>query len=290
MNANDHPAIRTWLCQQLGVHEITLSILPGATSATVFNVQSSAGNHILRVFDSAKWASSTAALTEREALILRTLEPTNILAPQLVARHKDNGVLMSILPGAVKLPVRPGDRWLGSLARELGRIHTTDAPLPWQYESWNNVMGKAAPVWWRDPGLWLEAQRMVDRQPVTPEGLIHRDFHPTNVLWQGPAISGIVDWVNACRGPAAVDVAHCRLNLALLYGQRAADRFLSAYCAIQADFEYAAFWDIDSALGTLPDLRSYPPWQEFGLPAIETVLLRRRLQRFVRLAVAGIRS
>jgi hypothetical protein len=119
MNATDRPAIRTWLCQQLGVHAITLSILPGATSA--------------------RWASSTAALTEREALILRTLEPTNILAPQLVARHKNNGVLMSILPGAVKLPVRPGDRWLGSLARELGRIHATDAPLPWQYPTSDRI-------------------------------------------------------------------------------------------------------------------------------------------------------
>ena len=78
--------------------------------------------------------------------------------------------------------------------------------------------------------------------------------------------------------------------LALLYGQRAADSFLNAYRTIQANFEYVAFWDIDAALGTLPDLRSYPPWQEFGLPAIETVLLRRRLQRFVRLAVTGIRS
>jgi len=290
MNANDHSAIRHWLCQQLGVPDVTLSVLPGATSATVFRVQSNAGDYVLRVFDSNKWASSTEALNAREALILRTLATTNIPAPVLVTHNTNNGVLMSLLPGAVKLPVRPGERWLGSLARALGQIHDTDVQLPWRYESWNNMKGQTAPSWWRDAALWLAAQRIVARQPVAPHRFIHRDFHPTNVLWQGQTISGIVDWVNACRGPAAVDVAHCRLNLALLYGQRAADRFLNAYRTVQADFEYASFWDIDAALSTLPDLKTYPPWQEFGLPGIETVQLQRRLQRFVRLAVAGIRS
>ncbi|GGA54207.1 hypothetical protein GCM10007416_29250 [Kroppenstedtia guangzhouensis] len=58
---------------------------------------------------------------------------------------------------------------------------------------------------------------------------IHRDFHPANILWEEDRISGVVDWVNAYRGPAEVDVAHCRIKLALMVGLEAAESFSQAY-------------------------------------------------------------
>lgn len=86
------------------------------------------------------------------------------------------------------------------------------------------------PRWSRKRRLW---ERAIDfaltTRPRIHEVFIHRDFHPTNVLWHRGAVSAVVDWVNACRGPAGVDVAHCRTNLALMYGAEVADRFLRAY-------------------------------------------------------------
>ena len=49
--------------------------------------------------------------------------------------------------------------------------------------------------------------------PGLPEVLVHRDYHPGNVLWRRSKISGVVDWQAACTGPAVADVAHCRVNL-----------------------------------------------------------------------------
>jgi aminoglycoside phosphotransferase (APT) family kinase protein len=113
-------------------------------------------------------------------------------------------------------------------------------------------------------------------EPVT----IHRDFHPGNVLWTGADISGIVDWGNACVGPAAFDLAHLRVNLASLAGQAATD----------ATFPGDPSWDIEAALGFIdpwsPEARDewIGPW-----PAVPPALARQRVETFVATALAALR-
>ena len=82
------------------------------------------------------------------------------------------------------------------------------------------------PPWTRRPDVWRRAFEIA-RGPVPGYSpvLCHRDFHPGNVLWHAGRVTGVVDWTNTCRGPAACDVAHCRNNLALLFGLDAADDF-----------------------------------------------------------------
>lgn len=43
-------------------------------------------------------------------------------------------------------------------------------------------------------------------RPQVKPCFIHRDYHPTNILWVDDKVSGVVDWVNACRGPAGIDI------------------------------------------------------------------------------------
>jgi aminoglycoside phosphotransferase (APT) family kinase protein len=45
------------------------------------------------------------------------------------------------------------------------------------------------------------------------ESLLHLDLHPDNVLL-GPGGPAVIDWPNAARGPAAVDVAHTWIVMA----------------------------------------------------------------------------
>jgi len=56
--------------------------------------------------------------------------------------------------------------------------------------------------------------------------LLHRDFHPGNVLWQRGRVSCVVDGQAA--SPAMADVAHCRVNL-LTLGSGAPERFTSMW-------------------------------------------------------------
>ena len=112
---------------------------------------------------------------------------------------------------------------------------------------------------------------------------IHRDYHPTNVLWHsGGAINGVVDWINVCRGPVGVDVAHCRTNLAQMYGPETADRFLDAYLVAAEGFVYDPYWDIDSLLDmSYPEPTFYEPWEHFGLKRIAPEETMRRIDAYL---------
>ena len=50
------------------------------------------------------------------------------------------------------------------------------------------------------------------------------------------------------------------------------------------------FWDIEDALGALPEVTVYPPWVEFGLEGLTDELVRQRLQSFLAAAVGRIVS
>ncbi len=119
---------------------------------------------------------------------------------------------------------------------------------------------------------------------------MHRDYHPSNVLWWNGRISGVVDWVNGCRGPAGIDVAWCRHNLANLHGVSAADDFLSAYfAAAGSEFEYDPYWDLMSVVELLPGPPSmYEGWRASGLPDISGALLRERVDLYVASVVARL--
>lgn len=89
--------------------------------------------------------------------------------------------------------------------------------------------------------------------PCLPAVLVHRDFHPGNVLWRRGTVAGVVDWHAACTGPAVADVAHCRVNL-LTFGVDAAQRF-TALWQRAADATYHPWADVITIIGFLDDLR-----------------------------------
>jgi len=185
---------------------------------------------------------------------------------------------MTLLPGTVELPERPSDSRLRALAELPAQLHDVEpAEFAWQYDPWIDEP-PAPPAWSDDPALWEDAfDRYRCGLPTEELRFLHRDYHPANVLWVDGHVSGIVDWVNACVGPPSADVAHCRLNLALMYGREIGDR-----SAALLETPYDPVWDLVSALSVLPDLAIYPPWREFGLARLTLPLVRGRLEAFVR--------
>src|SRR5258706_4092578 len=287
---------RSWLARAIGADApIELVPLKGATSSSIYRVKAGLSQPvILRVLDNARWLAEEPDLAAHEAAALEQARRAGLKAPRLVAFSDEAGfgapvVLMTFVEGRVELRPEDFDSWLAELAGELARIHRHLAEgLPWHFESWVNRAALAPPAWSRKPAAWARAiEVLLAGPPPAPAVFIHRDYHPLNVLWQAGAISGVVDWINACRGPAGVDVAHCRTNLAQMYGPAAADQFLRLYRAAAPEFEYQPYWDLDSLLDmTLPNLDVYPPWRDFGLESLTPGLLRERVDAYLESVLA----
>ncbi len=262
-----------------------ITAMSGATSSDLYLLEYPDHKEVLRVFRAERWDTPAAELSERESRILEALTRTSLPVSRPLGTLTGNGVLMSWLPGAVALPKQPDTAWLETLARSLADIHRSGIEVPYAYESWNQTTATECPDWWQERSLWAEAQSRSAEAPDFVPIFIHRDYHPVNVLWQEGRISGIVDWINACMGPAGIDVAHCRLNLAVMYGLEAAQAFLAAYLHAAPGYQHHAYWDLDDALGALPDVQVYPPWAEFGLTGLTTEMVRERLQAMVSASV-----
>lgn len=264
--------------------------MPGATSSAVYAVTFDRGAPLVaRVFTNTEWLAKEPDLAEHEAAALEFLGPIDLPSPGLVAVDATGvaagspAVLMDLLPGIVDLPPYPTDVWLAALAAPLSVLHSVEPyDFPWRYDPWIDVESLRPPTWADDPALWEEA---IDRygagMPDEEPRFLHRDYHPTNILWAEGKITGIVDWVNACVGPASADVAHCRLNLALMSGRDAAERFTGLL-----DRPYDPGWDLAPALSVLPSFDVYPPWHAFGLTGLTLPLIRSRIEEFVRRALS----
>jgi aminoglycoside phosphotransferase (APT) family kinase protein len=287
---------REWLARSMGATTRYLNIIrmKGSTSSSVFLIRgchsSRPERFVLRVLDHHEWLADEPDLAAHEAAALEEARKAGLRAPRLVAYSSDDigcgapVVLMSYIEGNVEL--RPSDfqRWLAGLAGELAAIHRHTAhAFAWHYRSWVDKAMLAPPAWTTIPRAWERAIDLVrSTEPSAHPVFIHRDYHPTNVLWHEGTVSGVVDWINACQGPAGVDVAHCRTNLAQMFGPAAADQFLETYVGVADGFAHDPYWDLDSLLDMcLPQPVVYPPWRDFGLGSLTPGVLKLRIDAYL---------
>ncbi|WP_282937297.1 aminoglycoside phosphotransferase family protein [Paenibacillus sp. RC67] len=286
-----------WAAASINPHAAVQSVrrLLGGTSSLVLQltveVDRTKQEVVLRQFDNTEWLLEEPDAAHHEAECLKWVERAGLPAPRLIA-YDVNGsecgipaVLMTRLEGAVQLEPPELDAWVNELAKTLAAIHSVDAEgFPWHYSPYMNTTSPEKPTWSSVPDLWDAAIRII--QGPAPEAkpcFIHRDYHPGNVLWAGEHISGIVDWANGCRGPAGVDLGHCRRDLALLHGIPAADAFLSAYILHAGErFHYDPYWDLLALMDTLfgpPDVD--PGWIAFGVTGLTDEMMRERTDQYM---------
>ena len=303
-NHNLPQNVRQWVANAIGPGASIQSTqqLSGATSSTLHGVavdyNGKQQDFVLRRFTNAEWLLDEPDLALHEAEVLKKAADANIPTPQIIAydetgEHCDvPAVLMTMLPGTVNLQPTDMDDWLHKLAEALIPIHAAAADtFPWTYYTYNDVAAMQVPEWSQQPDLWQKALQIISRPlPDVPQRFIHRDYHPTNVLWQGGCVSGVVDWVNARRGPAQIDIAHCRANLFSLYGVAVADKFLNAYQTLAGtSFAYDPYWDLLTMAEFLPGPPSvYPPWVEFGMKNLTDELMLKRTEEQLQSVMARL--
>lgn len=220
-----------------------LRSLPGATTSTLHAVEVDRADAlplglVLRRYTDARVRASDPQYPRTEAAALRALAgAADVIAPRLVAVDESGtrcdvpAVLMTRLDGAPTLDPPDVDAWARGLAGALAAVHRLDGDgLDGEYRRWHDPRTMTPHRWSSVPQAWarlIEASR--DLEPRGVAVLLHRDFHPGNVLWHEGRVTGIVDWPNACRGIAALDAGHCRRDLVMTHGVDTAESFLAAY-------------------------------------------------------------
>jgi aminoglycoside phosphotransferase (APT) family kinase protein len=255
-----------WAAGCLGGPVISARALRGGMSSAVhlLTVQDDGGQRrqaVLRRYVRPEHNEQEPDGPGREARALRVAGRAGVPTPALLAvdpAGADAGVpavLMSRLPGRVDWWPSDIERWLRHLAETLPVIHA--APLlpagglrpfaPYAQASYQ------PPGWARYPRVWERAAEVSHQPPPRlPAVLLHRDFHPGNVLWRRGTVSGVVDWQVACTGPAVADVGHCRVNL-LDFGTDTAERFTASWQRA-AGATYHPWADVVTIIGFLDDL------------------------------------
>jgi aminoglycoside phosphotransferase (APT) family kinase protein len=168
--------------------------------------------------------------------------------PKLIAVDPDGreagwpAVLMSHLGGKEEWKPPSIERF----AAVAPQIHQVRAPRSFRrYRRYYTGDALVVPSWSKQPKLWERAFEVAEASSVDEASacFIHRDHHAGNVLWSYGRVNGVIDWEPACIGPAAIDFAHVRANLAAWMGIAAARRY-----AKRPDIDVDPVWDIVDAV------------------------------------------
>ncbi|MBM7563875.1 phosphotransferase family protein [Paenibacillus sacheonensis] len=300
---HDHPMLQQALIWAAAAVEpaaevLAVKRLEGGVSSLVYEILLQLGEAqravVLRLFNNEDWLRDEPELARHEARSLRMAAKfASVPTPEVIAFDEHGSVsgipavLMSRLAGEVVLAPPSMSRWLDHMGCALAAIHQAEADpgeMPWTYFRYCDGSKLDTSAWSSCPEQWQAAAAIVTQpEPAGPSCFIHRDYHPTNILWEQDQVSGVVDWVNGCIGPAGVDVGHCRVNLVMLHGLEAADEFLAAYCRHAGDaFAYDPYWDLVSLIDfAFWEPEVYGGWTALGVTGLTRDLMIERLDDYL---------
>jgi aminoglycoside phosphotransferase (APT) family kinase protein len=257
---------RRW-AEALAPHPlVAVTSIGGGLTDTKWLLLSAEGDPlVIRWSDPEVWGEVGREHVRREVLACRLLAGSELPVPSLLGCDEDGAEaggpadLLTWRPGAVRLdPLGP--RAITAWAALAADVHRQPVPVASRPPTFS-FRGPAepdVPGWARRPDLWrraIEVRR--SGPPPTPYGLLHRDFHLGNTLWQGDTVSGLIDWAETSWGPADLDVAHACSDFAMLHTTADADAFRAAYLRrggrLDPDPDAARFWVVSDILGFLPD-------------------------------------
>ena len=248
----------------------------GGTAAAVDGINvvapdGSARRLVLKRWLRPGWEVTDARYTAgREAAVLRRLAGTTVPVPSVIAVDEDGdeigapGILMTHVDGRHPSDAdqRRPDR-IRAMAEVLVAIHEVGDDIRsvvGDFEPYTPLDRVQLPVATPTPSLWRAAiDRVRGEPPSGPGVLLHRDYHPWNLLWARGRPVGVVDWTNASWGEPAMDLAHWRVNLGTSYGLEVADRVIEAYAAAGGRAPEQAWWDVRVLLDFSADEQWTPP-------------------------------
>ena len=285
---------QAWAQNHLDRPIASITPVTGGRTGTVYNVRFSFGDPVVLRYQSKEdWGERGRLHIAAESAAAQLLVGSPLPVPRLIASDPTGAEtggyanLTTWLPGQVRLD-RLSSAAIDQLAGAAAVLHATVLPpdaRPRRFEFWVPPQ-PVVPVWAGNRDLWRQALEIfAGSPPATPSGLVHRDFHPGNVLWVGDEITGIIDWAETSWGPADLDVMHSRTNFAVLHSVDQACEFSAAYAGhggtVDPDPEAQRFWAVSDILGFLPDPQPILRALTVIRPELTADVLRDRLEQFL---------
>lgn len=164
----------------------------------------------------------------------RTFDDSGRILPQAY-------IVLDHVAGTTPFSTEDPVRLAVQMADVLSAIHDLDATHPMlpvlpqhvdQMQRWViSDLSRRAP----DPSLREDlVRRHLDEHwppPPAERCLLHGDYFPGNIVWDGDAIAAVIDWEAAALGDPMADVAMTRLDLWWVFGEAVAETFTHRYVA-----------------------------------------------------------
>ena len=203
---------------------------------------------------------------------LELAERRALAAPRVVAVDPEGtasgqpALIETALPGSSRIPALPESDRLRALGRAAGAIHAIAAQpsptLPVRLRSLDDIDFGALHVPESSAELFTTARGVIAAASTPSERhvFVHGDLWQGNTLWDGSRHCGTIDWDFAGVGPAGVDLGSLRCDVAVMFGQQAADEVLVGWEEMSATrASNVAWWDLVAALSTPPDMAMWLP-------------------------------
>lgn len=157
-------------------------------------------------------------------------------------------LVMAFVKGSTEIPLPRLGAYISKAAEMLAKIHslpTKDIPeLPYRLDPLPELLeflpaGKD----WHDLTNYL--QTLQKTVYLGTPCLLHGDFWPENLLWEGESLVAILDWEDAAIGDPLSDLACSRLELRYKFGSEGVRAFTEAYgTKLPIDSERLALWQL----------------------------------------------
>lgn len=163
-------------------------------------------------------------------------------------------ILMRFIDGVTLIPAESADAYIRKMAFSLAKIHAFDVTslplLPARLDTIPEVFDFFPESPSLEP-IKTHLSSMKDTAYTGKPRLVHGDFWPENLLWQGQGIVAILDWEDAALGDPLSDVATSRLELRYKFGPSVMQVFTKAYEEkYEVDMQRLALWQIYVAAAT----------------------------------------
>jgi aminoglycoside phosphotransferase (APT) family kinase protein len=242
------------------------------------------------------------AAAEREYNVLEILARAAYAAPRPLMFDAEGGpfgaptVVMTRLRGRPLLKPRNLSSYLEQVAHTLAMLHQVPTHeldfLPDQRDMVTRVLSLGRrpktdealqiAVWDAAVAEWPRL-----KQAENQRALVHGDYWPGNMLWMRGRLVGVVDWEQPRLGDPARDVATCRGDLWVLFGQAAADEFLREYQReIGHNVGDLRFWDLLISVWAVHEMAEWAvAYRILGRPDLTTEVACERIRAFARAAL-----